>query len=480
MAPARTPSLLLTMLLSALAGGMAWGIRGQYGHESGAMMAGLLVGLVFVLCFCPQATSLSAMRAVALMTLGVSLGGSMTYGQTVGLTHDSELVGNWAALRWGLLGLFLKGGVWISLAAAWFAVGVSGKRYRALECTLLVGVMFFLWFLGLWIWNQPYDPSERLLPRIYFSDSWFWEPDSELKPRREIWGGLLTALVGMVAYCRIGRQDRLVLRLALWGFLGGGLGFSLGQCWQAYHAWNVDWFANTPSAQPFHQYVNWWNLMETTFGLIFGAVLALGVWLNRHLIDLPTAAADAERPELEMTPQAEWGLAIIHTAAFTVWNFVPFPAFDVFADQAVTMILLPVAGVLAGRSWPYWLTLPIVMIPIAGKTVRNLVYEETAIVPALGWLVYFALPVLAALWLARMLCRNQSQHSAAHAAGWTLLLTSTAFWYLNFAFFRYPWPWTDWTSRTIHGIIYTIGWFALGWLGLHACGMITGRQRRVT
>ena len=34
----------------------------------------------------------------------------MTYGQTVGLTHDAELVGNWQALGWGLLGLFIKGG----------------------------------------------------------------------------------------------------------------------------------------------------------------------------------------------------------------------------------------------------------------------------------------------------------------------------------------------------------------------------------
>ena len=34
------------MLFTALAGGMGWGIRGQYGHETGAMLAGLLVALV--------------------------------------------------------------------------------------------------------------------------------------------------------------------------------------------------------------------------------------------------------------------------------------------------------------------------------------------------------------------------------------------------------------------------------------------------
>lgn len=40
-APSRWPAVLFP----ALAGGMGWGIRGQYGHETGAMIAGLLVSL---------------------------------------------------------------------------------------------------------------------------------------------------------------------------------------------------------------------------------------------------------------------------------------------------------------------------------------------------------------------------------------------------------------------------------------------------
>ena len=66
---------------------MGWGIRGQYGHETGAMIAGVLVGFTLVLLFLPCATSLKAARAVALLAVGISFGGSMTYGQTVGLTH---------------------------------------------------------------------------------------------------------------------------------------------------------------------------------------------------------------------------------------------------------------------------------------------------------------------------------------------------------------------------------------------------------
>jgi hypothetical protein len=159
-----------------MAGGMGWGIRGQYGHETGAMIAGVLVGFTLTLLFLPRATSLHAARSVALIALGISFGGSMTYGQTVGLTHDAELVGNWPALGWGLFGLFVKGGIWIGFAGAFLGMGTSGKRYRPLEMFLLLMALLVLFFLGVWMLNQPFDPANQILPRIYFSDDWYWEP----------------------------------------------------------------------------------------------------------------------------------------------------------------------------------------------------------------------------------------------------------------------------------------------------------------
>jgi hypothetical protein len=55
----------------------------------------------------------------------------MTYGQTIGLTQDPALVGNYAALRWGLLGLAIKGGIWIGFAGVFLGMGLGGVRYRA-------------------------------------------------------------------------------------------------------------------------------------------------------------------------------------------------------------------------------------------------------------------------------------------------------------------------------------------------------------
>src|SRR3989304_114169 len=134
--PDGSPRLALVILLAAMAGGMGWGIRGQYGHETGAMIAGVLVGFTCVLLFVPRGTSLRAARVVALIAVGVSFGGSMTYGQTIGLTQDAVLIGNWAALRWGLLGLFIKGGIWIAFAGAFLGIGLSGKRYGPLQLPL--------------------------------------------------------------------------------------------------------------------------------------------------------------------------------------------------------------------------------------------------------------------------------------------------------------------------------------------------------
>ena len=228
MAADKTAPLWLVVPLTAMAGGMGWGIRGQYGHQTGAMIAGVLVGSVIAFLMLPRATSLSAARVIAFFTLGVSVGGSMTYGQTVGLTHDAALIGNWEALRWGMLGLFLKGGIWIGFGSVLLGMALSGIRYRPAELALLLLGVLFLSCFGMQLLNEPFDPQQRLLPGVYFSDDWYFEPDGDLTPRREKWGGLLFALAGMAFYARCVRGDRLAFRMAGWGFIAGGIGFAGG------------------------------------------------------------------------------------------------------------------------------------------------------------------------------------------------------------------------------------------------------------
>ena len=451
------PSLWLTLLLTAVAGGMGWGIRGQYGHETGAMIAGVLVASVIGLLFCRGQSSLFAARMVALTAVGISFGGSMTYGQTVGLTHDADLHGNWASLRWGMLGLFVIGGIWVGFAGVLMGVGLGGKRYRPLEMLLLFLALMGLYFLGLYLLNEPFDPAARRLPRIYFSGDWYWQPDkADLVPRRECWGGLLLALAGLWAYVAFWKGDAIARNMGLFGFVFGGIGFPAGQSLQAYHSWNVadfrqGWFSGI------EPYMNWWNTMETTFGAILGLGLGLGVWLHRK--QLPKRTAD----HVELTPAVESILLAGHVAVIAAWNFISFAALDHVADHALTMGLLPLALIVGGRYSPYLMSLPVVALPICGKTLRELSYEHDLIPQAYGWLFLFALPMtillVAAIVLARQGQREENGERGANGQSfsrWSLLLASWTYYALNFAFFRFPWPWESPTSRTPSAIIFGV------------------------
>jgi hypothetical protein len=460
------------MLWPAIAGAMGWGIRGQFGHETGAMMAGLLVGLTLAVLWCSDWPMREAMRVAAFMAIGIGFGGSETYGQTIGLTQDTPLVGNWDAFSWGMLGLAIKGSIWIGFGGAFLGLALGGRSYRALEILALFAGMLLLFFLGGWLLNEPFDPSRKMLPKIYFSDDWHWEPEAVLKPRRERWGGLLLALLGLVAYLRWVRLDRLATRLAGWAMLGGALGFPAGQCLQAFHAWNRELFASGVWVR-LDPLINWWNLMETTFGAVYGAVLGLGVWRNRH--HLRPRETSESKPDTSRSLGAlwEWVSIGVYVALLISWEFLDTPALNAWAEPGITMGLIPALGLAAGRLWPYWIVMPLTLIPIAGKTLRRLAFEEMAVEPSLGWFLFVALPVGGmcglAIW-ARMREQRQKVFPARpqvrHILALVLCLNVWVYFLLNQAFFRWPWPWEPWTNRTLHGLIYfacALALTALAW-----------------
>lgn len=465
---ASAPPFWQPVLLAALAGGLGWGIRGQYGHETGAMIAGVLVSLVLVLVMCPRASWLAAARAVAFGTLAMGIGGSMTYGQTLGLTQAPELVGHAAAWRWGMLGAGLKGAIWIGFAGLFLGLGLGGRHYSWREILLLWLGLGVFYGLGWWWLNQPFDPANQILPRLYFSSSWHWQPAAgpELKPRPEVWGGLLFALLAAWGWIGWVRRDRLARNLALWGMLGG-LGFPLGQCLQSFHAWHREMFQSGLWTQ-LDPLMNWWNWMETTFGLVLGACLGCGLWLNRRLIRMDT------EPPVTIKAPVEWVLVIVHVTLLIIGEFTGLAWANALYDPGLIIAFLPLVAVAGGRWWPLLVALPVTVIPIAGKTILRLVYEERVIGWAAGWLWYGVLPVAvtlaAALWWGRH-ARNAGtgRTFARHA----LLLNTWCYFGLNFAFFHYPWVWTKWTARTPNAIVYT-----LCAVGLTVACLTIGKRRQ--
>jgi hypothetical protein len=283
---------------------------------------------------------------------------------------------------------------------------------------------------------------------------WYWEPDkADLEPRPERWGGLLCVLAGVYLYAGVLRRDALVRRLTLWAFLGGAIGFPLGQSLQAWHAWNFE-AIRAGSWAELDEVLNWWNIMETTFGATMGGLLGLGLWRNRHLIDPGT-----DEPVVELTPSAEWILAAFQIAAVAAWNFGSFRALDRYADIALTMVLLPVVATAAGRIFPYLVVLPIVAMPIAGKTLRELCYDHAEWPLLQGWLVLLVLPLVVTTAAALVFARGaRLRHDASRFAPAALLITAWTYFLLNHAFFRFPYPWNEggWTNRTPNDLVYIV------------------------
>jgi len=448
-----------TVICASLAGGMGWGIRGQYGHETGAMIAGALVCLVIGLTLCRNAGSLAVARAVALGTVAMGFGGSETYGQTIGLTKDADFVGNWGVLAWGMLGLAIKGGVWIGFCGLLLGMGLGGKRYRAIEMFCLMIGALFAYALGVYFLNMPHDLEARQLPRLYFSATWDLQPNkADLRPRVEVWGGIWFALLFVMAYAGALRKDGLAWRLGLWGIIGGALGFPIGQCIQAYHGWNVELFD-----EGLWKIVNWWNFMETTFGLVMGALLGLGAWLHRKRIQ----PVEYEGELANFAP-LEWGLVIVHCALLILSEFViPFPIIGWAYDMGLVMGVIPLAAIVGGRWWPYLAILPVTLMPIVGKTVRNLAYENEEVSRLFGWSVYIVIPMALAIGLAIWYQRKgrAGQTGTAFARG-ALLFCTWIYFTLNFAFFNFPWPWETWTGRTPNAMVYVVCVVALTALAL--------------
>ena len=443
----------LPTILTGMAGGLAWGIRGQYGHETGAMIAGLLVSLTIVFLLSPRLSKLSAARAVAWCTVAMGIGGTMTYGQTVGLTHDTPLVGNWAALRWGMLGLGVKGGLWIGFAGLFLGMGLGGIRYRPKEMFCLLLAMLGAAFIGIRILNEPYDPTNKVLPWIYFSDDWYWEPEGGFLPRRETWGGLLFAYALVLAYTGWIRKDRLARNLGLWGLLGGALGFPGGQSVQAFFVWNREMF-NDGFLKFITTGMNPWNIMEISFGTIMGAILGLGSWLNRAHMK-PSETNDEDRIPFAL----EWVLLAIHIPLLVTIEFAAIPWVDFLYDFGPVFACIPLFAITRGRWWPYLQIFTVTLIPIAGKTLRALAYQGDHIGKPAGWIVYVIVPLALgtafAVWMATT--KDGSKDGLTFLRR-SLLYNTWLYFFLNHAFFGYPvpWPWMEGGGRSHSGLIFVV------------------------
>jgi len=236
----KSSQLIQVLLFTAVALGLAWALRGHFGHEYGAAWAGA-VGSCSLILISRRSDWLHKTPLLSLIGgIGWGVGGMMSYGIVVGYGRSADF----ANVLYGLSMLAVIGGLYGFIGGGFFALELETTRDKKPD------------------WAE-------LFTQMIAGGSLFWYvliAQFEIKmtpPRSELWAACLGASVALAWYLRR-HQFHRSLRTALWTALGAGFGFALGNFLQT---------LGTISGWSF----NWWNVMEFTLGVCGGLGLAYGV-----------------------------------------------------------------------------------------------------------------------------------------------------------------------------------------------------------
>lgn len=341
------------ILFPALAMMLGWGLRGHIGGGPfGAMIPGAMVAISLGMLLELPANTIAILTVFGVV--GIGLGGEMTYGQTLGFLRNPETV------LWGTTGTTVKGAIWGLLGGAVLALGFFFNRIP--KKTLIIAFLLMMGglFLGFKLINDPMI--------IYFSD-----PSN---PRPESWAALLFGAIALLIYLKfkIGKADfKTILRFALLGMVGGGLGFGLGGMWMVLGS-------NLPDVI----FKSWWKAMEFTFGFLLGAFLGVAAWLSRK--ELKSGVTNQRQlPEIPfISVYIELGLILV-AGLVTFWlipkTLEPFVDAASSNDDFVTGFLRDVARILVNYAfYGFLFVLWIVRFPkLAWQIGITLTFCHTAI-----------------------------------------------------------------------------------------------------
>jgi hypothetical protein len=206
--PRLTAPTAALFLATALSLSVGWGIRGNFGHEYGAMIPGALAAMAAVLL----AGREDWWRRIAYFAffgaLGWSFGGSISYMQVIGYTHSGDSL----SVAYGFGCLFVIGFLWAAFGGAGTALPACLNREQLTEFFVPLSAVFGAWWLqdlasG---WFHATDPNFRHTDPLY----WF---DTD-------WLGVLVAIaaVGITALARrrFDAASSLILHMAVGWWIG--------------------------------------------------------------------------------------------------------------------------------------------------------------------------------------------------------------------------------------------------------------------
>ena len=242
--PMKRTELLPSLLITGMALGTAWAVRGQFGHEHAAAWAGG-IGCLTILLLSGRADWLkNAFNATLAGALGWGLGGIMSYGKVVGYGRSTDF-GN---VYYGLLMLFVIGGLYGFLGGGLFGISLSnpkGKKsiaWHRIMTEMTIGAIVVYFF-------------------VIGQFGWLMTP-----PRSELWAACL-GMAAAITWYMIRQEMYSALKVAIITGFGAGFGFAFGNFLQV---------LGSVSKLDF----NFWNVMEYTLGFSGGLSMAYAVFTS--------------------------------------------------------------------------------------------------------------------------------------------------------------------------------------------------------
>jgi hypothetical protein len=302
----QTISISRLPLLAALSMSVGWGLRGDYGHEAGAMMPGALLGLSLCLAAGRADWVRRGPTIAALCALGWAFGGQMSYGVVIGYTASAA----WADALYGYASLFVIGALWGAVGGGILGLGLTLRRS---ELDAFVGPLLAVYagwklrdFSGAtgrlearwslydtdWVaassalliavvYGVPSSKGRAACSLIAALAAGWWLGFGALTlggglrmtpPRSDNWAGCVGLCLALWFYLWRTRR-RAALLLLMYGAAAGGAGFAIGDFAQMLG--RAQWGPIGRFAAL--QGLDYWKWMEQLFGLLMGAGVALGL-----------------------------------------------------------------------------------------------------------------------------------------------------------------------------------------------------------
>lgn len=214
---ARAPVVILT----ALSLSIGWGIRGNFGHEWGAMIPGALAAMAVVLVSGRDDWQRRIAYFGAFGAVGWCFGGSISYMQVIGYTHS----GHSQSVLYGFGSLFIIGFCWAFMGGAGFSLPAFLTRERLTEFFLPFLCIYTVWIVHEFTFDATNVWLAGILGTTFIARGADYRQDEPLYWYDTDWTSVLLALVTVLILAAIRRKWDCASSLILHMTVGWWAGF---------------------------------------------------------------------------------------------------------------------------------------------------------------------------------------------------------------------------------------------------------------